>query len=68
MDPSKRHICLVVSPLRSLMRDQVNRWSQLGIHCSLVLPKIEMDMKIVKGIYLHYICTSVTLQTNTMCY
>ncbi|ELU17259.1 hypothetical protein CAPTEDRAFT_200623 [Capitella teleta] len=35
-------IVLVVSPLRSLMKDQKTFWSRIGVRCALILPKEEM--------------------------
>ena len=37
MDPSVHHMSLVISPLRSLMHDQVKIWSKRNVRCVAVM-------------------------------
>ena len=45
------HLVLVISPLKSLMFDQVTRWSRVGIESAMIMPKKEMDKDIIQGMH-----------------
>ena len=37
LHPGVSHMALIVSPLRSLMLDQVERWTRVGVKCAAIL-------------------------------
>ncbi len=50
IDPSTRHVSLVVCPLRSLMADQARRWGSCGVATVVLTKESEMDEKTMQGI------------------
>ena len=50
MNPrDEKHIGLIVEPLRALTRDQVDRWSSMGVSCAGIFRKSEMDPAVIEG-------------------
>ncbi|XP_014667907.1 PREDICTED: probable ATP-dependent DNA helicase RecS [Priapulus caudatus] len=51
LHPETQHITLVISPLRSLMLDQVSRWSSRGVRCAALLRKQDMKQETVADLH-----------------
>ena len=45
----QHHICLVISPLKSIIIDQISKATQFGIEAAGVMAREEMDDNTVKG-------------------
>ena len=50
--PELRHICLVISPLKSLMLDQCRKNSEHGIAAAVVKSRSEMSPDVAEGMIL----------------
>ncbi|XP_006820621.1 ATP-dependent DNA helicase RecQ-like [Saccoglossus kowalevskii] len=49
-EPGIHHISLVVSPLKSLVMDQVANWSLKGIKCAGIVNRDEMEVETIEGL------------------
>jgi superfamily II DNA helicase RecQ len=47
--PTPHHVSLVISPLRALARDQVNRMRKMGVQACLLGTKADMTEEDVEG-------------------
>jgi superfamily II DNA helicase RecQ len=45
------HICLVISPLKSLMIDQIQKANLYNIQAADIMSKEEMDINTITGFY-----------------
>lgn len=52
LQQSKRHICIVISPLKSLMLDQCKHNKIHSISAAVVSSKDEMSIEVTEGMYL----------------
>jgi superfamily II DNA helicase RecQ len=46
----KNNICLIISPLKSLMMDQISKVTEIGIPAAGVMCREEMDDKTIRGL------------------
>ena len=53
MEQSKRHITIVIMPLRTLISDQRHHITALGISCGVITRHEEMTTQDIAGIMLH---------------
>ena len=51
IDSNKRHVSIVISPLKSLMIDQYQHNLKHGISAAVIKRKEEMSTEVIQGIY-----------------
>ena len=51
IDSNKRHVSIVISPLKSLMIDQYQHYLKHGISAAVITRKEKMSTEVIQGIY-----------------
>lgn len=51
MYPAKKHAAIIISPLRALIRDQVDQWEKSGVRSIGIMSGEEISTECIEGLY-----------------